>query len=655
MISLNNITVSFADFCLLDDVSLVISPQDRIALVGKNGAGKSTLLKILIGQQKPTAGAVVVPSSVKLGYLPQQMVHAKDKSVVEECMTVFAELERLREKAEALGLQLAERTDYESESYAKLIEAYNEAHDRLQLHQAENPRGNVEKVLMGLGFKAKDFNRPTAEFSEGWNMRIELAKILLARPNVLLLDEPTNHLDIESLQWLESYLGVYSGALLVISHDRAFLDNVTRRTIEIVLGKIHDYKASYSHYQVLRKERIAQQRAAYENQQRLIEKTQDFIERFRYKPTKSNQVQSRVKMLEKIDRITIDEEDNSALVLKFPPVRRAGQVVVQAKDVAVRYDREPIFTHANVLVERGEKVAFVGRNGEGKTTMMKAITGLLPVCQGQMQLGYNVDLGYYAQNQQDVLDPELTVYDTLDRIATGDVRGKLRDILAAFLFRGDAVDKKVAVLSGGERSRLAMARLMLQPYNFLVLDEPTNHMDIRSKEIMKEALKQYGGTLLIVSHDRVFLDGLVEKIYEFRDGTVKEHLGGLQNFLTKLKLRSLQDLDKREGPATPAAEAPEMQRKAEAQLSYQAKKQLDRQLEKLRKEVVRIEKEVALHEQGLALMDQKIVEGKEEALTLAFSQLYGREQAALDEAMEAWTQAQETLEAFCKENKLPLN
>lgn len=647
MISVTNITVAFAHFVLLDALSFSINPRDRIALVGKNGAGKSTLLKIIAGVQTPTSGVVVCPSDCRLGYLPQQMPHSKDKTVMEETLTVFAELEALQHRMDAINMELAQRTDYQSEGYHKLIESLNETTDLLHLFSGDNPRGNAEKTLMGLGFKPTDFDRPTRTFSEGWNMRIEIAKILLAKPNLLLLDEPTNHLDIESLQWLESYLDTYAGALLVISHDRAFLDNVTNRTIEISLGTIHDYKASFTHYQTLRRERIAQQTAAYENQQRMIEKTEAFINKFRYKPTKSNQVQSRIKQLEKVERIVVEQEDNSMMHIVFPPVVRSGQCVFKCDNLAVRYDKDPIFTGVNMVIERGEHVAFVGRNGEGKSTMMKLITGQLHPCQGTAALGYNVQLGYYAQNQDESLDYSISVYDTLDRIAVGDIRNKLRDILAAFLFRGEDVDKKVEVLSGGERSRLAMAKLMLQPYNVLALDEPTNHMDIRSKEVMKEALMRYTGTLIIVSHDRVFLDGLVDKIYEFRDGGVKEHLGGIQAFLERRKIDNMRALEV--AAKTVEVNPVAVKQKAAAALSYQEKKERDKKERKLQQEVARIEHEIEQHEQGIATMDARLLDPPPQGFPAAFYQLYNKEKHLLEDCMTQWEAAQAALDSFKNE------
>lgn len=549
MISVNSLTVAFGGFTLLDNINFHISESDKIGLVGKNGAGKSTLLKLICGIQSPTSGKVSVPSGLRIGYLPQIMEHHKGRSVIDEAMTAFSEVFSMEDRIEQITVELGERTDYESDEYQRLIVSLNELTDRLSMIKPESPQALAERTLIGLGFRQNELSRPTETFSQGWNMRIELAKILLSSPDVLLLDEPTNHLDIESIEWLESYLKSYHGSLVLISHDRKFLDNVTNRTVEIMLGHIHDYKVSYSKYCELRRERIAQQTAAYENQQKMIEKTEEFIEKFRYKPTKSNQVQSRVKALEKLDRIEIDVEDKSSMTVKFPPAPRSGDVVYKAVNLSLGYGEKVVFSGADIELKRGEKVALVGRNGEGKTTLIRAVMGELEPMQGESRVGYNVNIGYYAQNQEDVLDKQDTVFGTLDRIAVGDIRTKLRDILAAFLFKGEDIDKKVAVLSGGERARLAMAKLMLHPYNLLVLDEPTNHMDIRSKDILKQALLRYDGTLLIVSHDRDFLDGLVEKIYEFRDGKVKEHLGGVSEFLESRRIEALNELE-RHGAST---------------------------------------------------------------------------------------------------------
>lgn len=551
MISINGLTVAYGGFTLLDNIDFHISGSDKIGLVGKNGAGKSTVMKLICGIQNPTSGSVDMPNDLRIGYLPQIMEHSKGRTVLEETLTAFDHINSINDEIEGINLQLAERTDYESASYLELITRLNDLTDSLAMTHSEPLEVLAEKTLLGLGFKDSDFSRRTETFSQGWNMRIELAKVLLSSPDALLLDEPTNHLDIESIEWLEDYLKSYRGALLLVSHDRKFLDNVTNRTVEIMLGHIHDYKVPYSKYLELRKERLEQQTAAYENQQRMIEKTEDFINRFRYKPTKSNQVQSRIKQLEKLDRIEVDETDNVTLTVKFPPAPRAGDIVFKASGLSAGYPGKVVFTGADIEVKRGEKVALIGRNGEGKTTLMRVITGELSPLDGEAKTGYNVSMGYYAQNQEDILDGSLTVWETLERIAVGDIRTKLRDILAQFLFRGEDIDKKVSILSGGERARLGMAKFMLQPYNLLALDEPTNHMDIKSKEILKQALKAYDGTLIVVSHDRDFLDGLVDKMYEFRDGKVREHLGSISDFLEKRKIESLQELERR----FPAAES----------------------------------------------------------------------------------------------------
>ena len=588
MISINSVTVSYGGFTLLSDINFNISEQDKIGLVGKNGAGKSTMLKLICGLQNPTTGKIAVPGSVKIGYLPQIMEHHKGKSVIDETMTAFQEMFDLEAELERVTAELGERTDFESESYSKLIVHLNELNDRLAILRNDSPQVQAEKTLLGLGFKYEELGRPTETFSQGWNMRIELAKILLGKPDVMLLDEPTNHLDIESIEWLEDYLKNCRCSIVLISHDRKFLDNVTNRTIEIMLGRIHDYKVPYSKYLELRKERLAQQRAAYENQQRMIEKTEDFIERFRYKPTKSNQVQSRVKQLEKLERIEVDMEDKSALSVKFPPAPRSGDIVYKAEHLTLGYDSKIVFSGAEIEIRRGEKVALVGRNGEGKTTLMRAITGSLRPMEGTSRLGYNVSIGYYEQNQEDVLDKQDTVFGTLDRIAVGDIRLKLRDILAAFLFKGEDIDKKVAVLSGGERARLAMAKLMLRPYNLLCLDEPTNHMDILSKDILKQALKAYDGTLVVVSHDRDFLDGLVDKVYEFRDGQVKEFLGGVSDFLEKRRLDSLNELERKQQDAP----LPTAKEESAGAGQYRQNKFISKEEKKLRNRISYLEKKI---------------------------------------------------------------
>ena len=602
MISLNNITVAFGSFTLLDDVSFHISDGDKIGLVGKNGAGKSTLMKLITGEQAPTSGSVALPSGIRIGYLPQIMEHHRGRTVLEEVLTVFDDVHEMEREMERITAQLGERTDYESASYAALIARLNELNDALALDSGESPRARAQKVLFGLGFKADELERRTETFSQGWNMRIELAKILLASPDVLLLDEPTNHLDIESIEWFEDYLKAFRGSVLLVSHDRKFLDNVTSRTVEILLGHIHDYKVPYSQYVTLRAERMAQQTAAYENQQRMIEKTEDFINRFRYKPTKSNQVQSRIKALEKLDRIEIDETDNAKLALKFPPAQRSGDVVFKGTDLTVGYPQKVVFRDAQIEIKRGEKVALIGRNGEGKTTLMRVLMRELDPMEGEAKLGHNVSIGYYAQNQEEVLDPSETVFGTLDRIAVGEIRTKLRDILGAFLFKGEDIDKRVSVLSGGERARLGMAKLMLSSHNVLALDEPTNHMDIRSKDVLKQALMAFDGTLIVVSHDRDFLDGLVDKLYEFRDGKVKEHLGGVADFLRKRKLESLAELE-RKGEVQ-AVRPDEEEKKTTAQQQFQAQKAVSKEQRKLRNRVNWLEKEIASHEARMAEIEK---------------------------------------------------
>ena len=632
MISINNLTVAFGGFTLLNDINFHINDNDKIGLVGKNGAGKSTLLKIILGLNTPTSGKVVRPAGLQIGYLPQQMEHAKDKSVIEETLTAFSELFSMQKKIEEISEQLAQRTDYQSKEYEKLIISLNEYNDRVSLIENEPVESQAERVLVGLGFKREEFLRPTSTFSQGWNMRIELAKILLRKPDMLLLDEPTNHLDIESIEWFEDYLKNFNGAIVLISHDRKFLDNITNRTVEIMLGRIYDYKVPYSRYKILRKERIEQQRAAYENQQRMIDKTEEFIERFRYKATKSNQVQSRIKQLEKLERIEVDLEDTAAMTVKFPPAPRSGQVVFRAKDAVVGYGSKVIISGVDITIERGEKIAFVGRNGEGKTTMMRVITRELFPIEGEASLGYNVDLGYYAQNQEDILDKNDTIYDTLDKIAVGDIRTRLRDILAAFLFRGEDIDKKVAVLSGGERARLAMAKLMLKPHNLLALDEPTNHMDLLSKDILKQALLKYDGTLVIVSHDRDFLDGLVNKVYEFRDGTVKEHLGGISDFLERKRLSTLSELERKETAAAAVEEKP----KPAPGVSYAEQKEQAREIKRRRARVERCENEIAQLEDKLGKVEKLLAEKSDSQGLSELLNEYDELKGMLDKKMDEW-------------------
>ncbi len=643
MISINNLTVAYGGFTLLNDINFHISESDKIGLVGKNGAGKSTILKLICGIQNPTTGKIAVPNGVKIGYLPQIMEHHRGRSVIDEAMTAFADMFAQEDELEKITVELAERTDYESDAYQNLIIRMNEINDRLSYTRSDNPQVQAERTLLGLGFKYEELSRPTETFSQGWNMRIELAKILLSKPDVLLLDEPTNHLDIESIEWLEGYLKDYKGSLVLISHDRKFLDNVTNRTVEIMLGRIHDYKVPYSKYLELRRERMEQQKAAFENQQRMIEKTEEFIERFRYKPTKSNQVQSRVKQLEKLERIEVDLEDRSALAVKFPPAPRSGDIAYKAVDMKVGYGSKVVFSDAQIEVRRGEKVALVGRNGEGKTTLMRVIMNELDPMDGESKVGYNVNIGYYAQNQEDILDKEDTVFGTLDRIAVGDIRLKLRDILGAFLFKGEDIDKKVAVLSGGERARLAMAKLILKPYNLLALDEPTNHMDIRSKDILKQALKAYDGTLIIVSHDRDFLDGLVDKLYEFRDGKVKEHLGGVQDFLERRKLENLSELERH---YKVAEEKPVevVQKKEEAKHEYQAKKYVSKEEKKIRNRISFLEKGIETIEAKMAEIEAVLSNPGSGDDVMELTRAYLENKRELDFKMEEWEKLNESLE-----------
>ena len=604
MISLGGITLSYGSFTLLDKVSLHISENEKIGLVGRNGCGKSTLLKILNGEVVPTSGSIDRPSELSVGYLPQIMKHSRGRSVIDEVMTVFASTKKASDELDAISRELAERTDYESPAYLALIERMNAVSDRLELDSGEPENVRAAKTLLGLGFLDSDFERPVETFSEGWKMRMELAKVLLSSPDILLLDEPTNHLDIESIEWLEDYLKDYRGAVMVVSHDRHFLDSVTSRTVEIVLGHIEDYKVPYSQYLVLREERLAQQKASYDNQQRMIEKTEDFINRFRYKPTKSNQVQSRIKALEKLDRIEIDETDTSALRLRFPPSPRSGDVVFGCEDLSAGYDGRAVFTGATVEIRRGEKVAFVGRNGEGKTTLMRVIMGELQPMDGKVYGGHNVSPGYYAQNQEDILDGSDTVIGTLERSSAGWTVSQLRDLLGAFLFKGDEIEKRVSVLSGGERARLALAKLMLRSHNLLALDEPTNHMDIRSKDVLKEALLKYDGTLIVVSHDRDFLSGLVDKLYEVREGKVKEHLGDVSSFLEKRKIESLSELERR-------FPKPVAKKENEAQAAFRKSKAESREKKKLLARIEFVEKKVSSLEEEMAEIEKILASPKE--------------------------------------------
>ncbi len=644
MLSVNGLGVSFGGEVLFSDISFLINPKDRIGLVGKNGAGKSTLMKILISQMQPSEGTISKNGDCTLGYLPQQMKVADGASLIEETAKAFEQVIALEKEIEHITTGLGERDDYQSEAYEKLLHRLNELNDRYHILGGDNREAEIEKTLLGLGFKRTDFTRATSEFSGGWRMRIELAKLLLRRPSVFLLDEPTNHLDIESIQWLENYLKDYSGAVVLISHDRAFLDNVTNRTIEIMCGKAYDYKASYSKYIELRAERREQQQATYANQQKMIEKTEEFIERFRYKATKSNQVQARIKQLDKIERVEIDDEDLSAMNIKFPPAPRSGQIVCEIKDAGKSFGDKHIFSGAEFHIEKGEKIAFVGRNGEGKTTLARIIHGELEASRGSVKVGHNVNIGYYAQNQEDLMDGEATVFDTLDRVAVGDIRTKLRDILGAFLFGGEDIDKKVKVLSGGERSRLAMARLMLEPYNLLILDEPTNHMDMRSKDILKNALIAYDGTVILVSHDREFLDSLAQKIYEFRDGKVKAYLGGIYYFLDKRKIEDMRELDQKVKEQKSDDSTP-----AQGKQDYLARKEAEKKIRKAEKAVEAAEKEIEKLEQEIEDWDKKLANATEYGLDLSNPETFEQYNALkqkLSHQMHQWEKLSYELEVL---------
>jgi ATP-binding cassette subfamily F protein 3 len=605
MISFQNVTLQFGERKLFDDIGFLVNPKDRIGLVGKNGAGKSTLLKTIVGLSTIDSGSVIVPRDATIGYLPQQIECIDSRSVLDEAMSAFSDLHRLEKEIDHLNKMLVERKDYHSDEYLEFAVMLAEKSERLQWLSAATAEASAQKTLIGLGFRITDLARPTKEFSGGWRMRIELAKILLKSPDVFLLDEPTNHLDIESIQWLESFLSQYHGAVVLISHDKAFLDNITTRTLEISLGKIYDYRVPYSKYVELRKERREQQLAAYRNQQKQIDDIQDFVERFRYKATKAVQVQSRIKQLEKMDIIEIDEEDLSSLNIKFPPAPRSGVIVVEVKELTKSYGDHIVLDKIDLEVERGEKLAFVGRNGEGKTTLSRIIVGELDH-EGFYRLGHNVKIGYYAQNQDELLDPDKTVLQTIDYIAVGDVRTKIREILGAFLFSGEDVDKKVRVLSGGEQSRLALAKLLLEPYNLLVLDEPTNHLDMRSKDVLKAALLKFDGTLIIVSHDREFLNGLTNKTYEFGEGKIREHRGGIYDFLRKKQIGSLGDLNKKNPLASLNAE---VKQESAQKLGYLERKEIDKELRKVNNQIVAIEKEIESTELGLADMDIKMTKG----------------------------------------------
>ncbi|HIT82481.1 MAG TPA: ABC-F family ATP-binding cassette domain-containing protein [Candidatus Caccoplasma merdavium] len=649
MISIEGLTVEFGGFTLLDKITYVINKRDRIALVGKNGAGKSTMLKIIAGLQQPTSGVVNRPKDITIGYLPQQMQLSDSRTVTEEAALAFSHIQEMQERLDQMNAELAERTDYESDAYQELIDRISQVSEQLALSGSGNYLAEIEKTLLGLGFLRSDFDRPTSEFSGGWRMRIELAKLLLQRPDVLLLDEPTNHLDIESIQWLETFLATRANAVVLVSHDRAFIDNVTNRTIEISLGHIYDYRVNYSKYVQLRAERLEQQQRAYENQQKQIQDTEAFIERFRYKATKSVQVQSRIKQLEKIERIEVDEVDNSRLRLRFPPVPRSGDYPVIAKDLGKSYGDHVVFAHADFTIKRGEKVAFVGKNGEGKSTLVKCIMGEIPY-DGELKIGHNVKIGYFAQNQAQLLDESVTVFDTIDRVAVGDIRTKIRDILGAFMFGGEASDKKVKVLSGGEKTRLAMIRLLLEPVNLLILDEPTNHLDMRTKDVLKQALKEFDGTLIVVSHDREFLDGLVSKVYEFGQQRVREHLGGIYDFLATKKMSSLKELEVKVTPA----EKPQNQEVKNAPSVTENKVAFEARKEAQRK-VKRQERAVADTEQRLAKLETEIAEIEARLATpegmadIDLCMKHGALKKDADALTELWLEQTETLEQMRKE------
>lgn len=637
MISVESLKVEFGVKPLFSGVSFVINERDRIALVGKNGAGKSTMLKILCGMQKPTEGQVAVPNGCTIGYLPQVMILQDDTTVKEEAQKAFADIRKMAARIDEMNRQLAERTDYESEEYAELVERFTSEHDRYMMMGADNYEAEIERTLVGLGFKRTDLDRPTSEFSGGWRMRIELAKILLSKPDVLLLDEPTNHLDIQSIQWLEQFLMQSAKAVVLVSHDRAFINNVTNRTLEISCGKVIDYRVKYNEYVELRKERREQQMRAYENQQKEIADLRDFIERFRYKPTKAVQVQSRIKQLEKIVPIEVDEVDNSAMHLKFPPCLRSGDFPIICEDVRKDYGEHNVFKNVSLSIKRGEKVAFVGRNGEGKSTLVKCIMNEIPF-EGNLKVGHNVQIGYFAQNEAQMLDESLTVFDTIDRVAKGEVRLKINDILGAFMFGGEASEKRVKVLSGGERSRLAMIRLLLSPVNFLILDEPTNHLDMPSKDVLKEAIKAFDGTAIIVSHDREFLDGLVSKVYEFADGKVREHIGGIYDYLASIDDPSVAPSQSAEKSPVTATTTNKGNTNVQADVpkeSYAERKERMKKVSRAEKAVKESENKIEKMEARLKELDEILCQ-PENASDMTLITEYTSTKKALDEEVEKW-------------------
>ena len=656
MISIEGLTVEFGGFTLLDGLSFVVNKKDRIALVGKNGAGKSTLLKILAGLQQPTSGTVSVPRDTTIGYLPQQMQLEDTRTVREEAEQAFAHIHETEAEIDRINRELSARTDYESDAFQALIERMTNLTDRLRLMRGTSYQAELERTLIGLGFTREDFDRPTAEFSGGWRMRIELAKLLLRRPDVLLLDEPTNHLDIESIQWLEGFITTSANAVLLVSHDRAFINNTTRRTLEIELGHIYDYKVSYDQYVELRRERREQQQRAYDNQQKMLADTEAFIERFRYKATKAVQVQSRIKQLARVERIEVDAEDTAMLHLRFPPAPRSGSYPVIIEGLAKSYGAHVVFSGATFTIHRGDKVAFVGKNGEGKSTLVKCIMGEITDYEGTLKLGHNVRIGYFAQNQAQLLDESKTVFETIDYVATGDIRTKIRDILGAFMFGGEAADKKVRVLSGGERSRLAMIRLLLEPVNLLILDEPTNHLDMRSKDVLKDALRDFDGTLIVVSHDREFLDGLVDKVYEFGHGRIREHLGGIYDFLERKKMENLRELERRNTPMSPSLSAAIAPKKVHAtpersaqKLSYEEQKEQARRLRKLEKAVADSEREIANMERKISELEARMATPEGAADASLFAE-HDNLQKVLSDAMDHWAKATEALDAEKKES-----
>ncbi|MCY1722536.1 ABC-F family ATP-binding cassette domain-containing protein [Prolixibacteraceae bacterium Z1-6] len=642
MISLDKINLSFGGYTLFKEISFLINPKDRIGLIGKNGAGKTTLLKVITGKQNPSSGNVVIPKNVTVGYLPQQMKLTDSRSLKEETTLAFEELLQLDKKIAKLNHEIAENDDYHSEEYLNKLDLVTELHERYQMLGGDNYEAELEQTLLGLGFERTDFDRMTSEFSGGWRMRVELAKLLLKKPDVFLLDEPTNHLDIESIQWLEDFLKTYSGAVVLVSHDRTFLDAVCNRTIEISLGKVTDQKMNYSKFVVWKEEQREVNLAAYRNQQKMIEDTEQFIQRFRYKASKAVQVQSRIKQLDKLDRIEIEEEDNSALKLNFPPAPRSGRVIVEAKNISKSYGDLSVLENINLTIENGEKVAFIGRNGEGKTTLSRIIMNELEHT-GTIQLGHNVKVGYFAQNQAQLLNEELTIFETIDEIAVGEIRTKIRDILAAFLFKGEDIDKKVKVLSGGEKSRLAMIRLMLEPVNFLILDEPTNHLDMRSKEILKNALANFTGTVLVVSHDRDFLDGLVNCIYEFRNKKAKQHLGGIFDFLYRKKIESLKEIEAKSSAAKTSRQ--ESKVKSNNELTFEERKEISKTISRLEKKIIQTEENIAELEEEIEEMD-KLLSSSAQLDDHSIFENYENKKSELEAILHNWEAEHEELESW---------